>query len=536
MTLLSVSDLSIFFGGLAALKDVSFDVEEGQIFSIIGPNGAGKTTIFNCISGRYRQDSGIIEFDGRDISKKRPDYIARIGVARTFQNIELFSHMTSLENILLGRHVHMKHGVLRSMFRFGTWASREEIAQRKVAEEIIDFLEIQSARDQFVVNLPYGTRKLVELGRALALKPKLLLLDEPSAGMNLEERQDLMIWIRDIRDELGITVVLVEHDMNLVMGISDEVMAINFGKQIARGVPSHVQSHPEVLTAYLGEQRRQETDAATRIEAPLSIRKTPGKSAKPLLSISNIETLYGKITALNGISLEVREGSIVTILGANGAGKTTLLKTVAGLLDDQPEKGTITFEGKRIERKKAVKVAPLGISYVPEGREIFSELSVMENLKIGAYARNDKEAVARDLERVLGYFPILSQRARQTAGTLSGGEQQMLAISRGLMSSPRLLMLDEPSLGLAPILVNEIFDIIRTINEEGVTIFLVEQNANMALSVADYGYVLETGRIVLSDTSQNLLENEDVKEFYLGVGKDVSEGSLKRYKRKKRWR
>ena len=305
MALLSVSDLTIFFGGLAALRDVSFDVKQGQIFSIIGPNGAGKTTIFNCISGRYRQDSGRIEFDGLDISKKRPDYIARVGVARTFQNIELFSHMTSLDNILLGRHVHMKHGVLRSMFRFGKWASREEIAQREVAEEIIDFLEIQSARDQFVVNLPYGTRKLVELGRALALRPKLLLLDEPSAGMNLEERQDLMIWIRDIRDELGITVVLVEHDMNLVMGISDEVMAINFGKLIARGAPSQVQSHPEVLTAYLGEQQREEPDSTARIETPRSEGKAERTDAKPLLSVSNIETLYGKITALNGISLEI---------------------------------------------------------------------------------------------------------------------------------------------------------------------------------------------------------------------------------------
>jgi ABC-type branched-subunit amino acid transport system ATPase component len=536
MALLSVSDLTILFGGLAALRDVSFDVKQGQIFSIIGPNGAGKTTIFNCISGRYRQNSGVIAFNGLDISRKRPDYIARVGITRTFQNIELFSHMTSLDNILLGRHVHMKHGVLRSMFRVGKWVSREEIAQRKVAEEIIDFLEIQSARDQFVVNLPYGTRKLVELGRALALEPKLLLLDEPSAGMNLEERQDLMSWIRDIRDDLGITVVLVEHDMNLVMGISDEVLAINFGKQIARGAPSHVQNHPEVLTAYLGERQQNASGDTPGIKTSRRIRKKPGKKAEPLLAISNIETLYGKIAALKGISLEVHEGSIVAILGANGAGKSTLLKTVSGLIDDQPEKGTIVFRGKRIEDMKAVKVAPLGISYVPEGREIFPELTVMENLKIGAYARNDRDAVDRDLHKVLEYFPILAQRGRQMAGTLSGGEQQMLAISRGLMSRPRLLMLDEPSLGLAPILVNEIFEIVRTINEEGVTILLVEQNANMALSVADYGYVLETGRIVLSDTAQNLRENEDVKEFYLGVGKDVSEDGLKRYKRRKRWR
>lgn len=267
-------------------------------------------------------------------------------------------------------------------------------------------------------------------------------------------------------------------------------------------------------------------------------KKKPNTSKPPgvLLEVSNIETLYDKITALKGVSISVREGDIVTILGANGAGKTTVLKTIIGLLDDQPEKGKIIFKGKNIERKKADHVVSLGISYVPEGREVFSELTVKENLKMGSYIRNDKEEIAKDYERVIRYFPILEEREKQLAGTLSGGEQQMLAIARGLMSRPKLLMLDEPSLGLAPILVREIFDIIKTINEEGTTILLVEQNANMALKIADFGYVLETGRIVLSDNSDNLMENEDVKEFYLGVAKDMSVKGYKRYKRKKRWR
>ncbi len=254
------------------------------------------------------------------------------------------------------------------------------------------------------------------------------------------------------------------------------------------------------------------------------------------LKVSNIETLYGKITALKGISLTVERGSIVTILGANGAGKTTILKTIAGLLEDQPEKGTIVFDGRSIERKKAENLVSLGISYVPEGREVFPELTVKENLRMGSYRRRDREGIDADYERMLKYFPVLGERSKQLAGTLSGGEQQMLAIARGLMSRPKLLMLDEPSLGLAPILVREIFEIIREINREGVTILLVEQNANMALHIADYGYVLETGRIVLSDSCESLMENEDVKEFYLGAVKEDSVKGFKRYKRKKRWR
>lgn len=246
--------MSISFGGLAALSDVSFELEKGRIFSIIGPNGAGKTTIFNCISGNYRPNSGKIYFKGVDITKKKPYRVAKLGIARTFQNIELFSHMSALDNILLGRHIHMKGGVIRSMLTFTEYMAKEEIKHREFAEEIIDFLDLQSARNQFVINLPYGTRKLVELGRALATSPDIMLLDEPSAGMNLEEREDLMIWIKDIRDDFGITIVLVEHDMNLVMSISDEIMALNFGRKIAHGKPEDIQRHPEVIKAYLGEE------------------------------------------------------------------------------------------------------------------------------------------------------------------------------------------------------------------------------------------------------------------------------------------
>jgi len=256
--------------------------------------------------------------------------------------------------------------------------------------------------------------------------------------------------------------------------------------------------------------------------------------AEPILKVSNIETYYGPIMAIRGVSFDVPSGSIVTILGANGAGKTTVLKTVSGVMD--PQKGNVVFEGREIQRMDPDKVMRLGISHVPEGREVFPFLSVRENLDMGAYTRRDADGVGQDLETVFGYFPVLKQRADQRAGSLSGGEQQMLAISRALMARPKVMLLDEPSLGLSPKLVKDIFEIVVRINRErGVTILLVEQNANMALQTADYGYVLEVGRIVMADTCQRLLEKEDIREFYLGIKEQGARGK-RRWKKRKTWR
>ncbi len=251
----STENLCISFGGLKAVDEVSFDVVRGSIFSIIGPNGAGKTTIFNCISGLYKPDTGTISFMGENIVGFKPHKVAQKGIARTFQNIELFANMTTMENLMLGRHIHMRTGIWSgaTFFRRGSSAAREEAKHRERVEKIIDLLDLQAARNQFVGGLPYGTQKLIELGRALALEPQLLLLDEPSAGMNSEEKQDLVFWIKDIQDELGVTILLIEHDMKLIMDISDRILVINFGKPITEGVPSEVQEHPEVLKAYLGE-------------------------------------------------------------------------------------------------------------------------------------------------------------------------------------------------------------------------------------------------------------------------------------------
>ena len=235
-----------------------------------------------------------------------------------------------------------------------------------------------------------------------------------------------------------------------------------------------------------------------------------------MLELKSIESYYGKIQALKGIDLEVPEGGIVAILGANGAGKSTTLKTISGLI--QPQQGQILFQGQSIHKKEPHQIVRLGICQVPEGRDIFMGLTVQENLKMGAFTRNDSKAVQNDMERIFQSFPILKERARQQAGTLSGGEQQMLAIARGLMSNPKLMLLDEPSLGLAPLMVEEIFRIIAEINKEGVTILLVEQNANMALQTAQYGYVMETGTVALHDSAENLIQNDYVRKVYLGAG------------------
>ncbi len=260
------------------------------------------------------------------------------------------------------------------------------------------------------------------------------------------------------------------------------------------------------------------------------------KTLSMLLEVKNIETYYGLIYAIRGASLAVEAGTVTAILGNNGAGKSTILKTIMGLIEDQPDKGTIEFKGRRIDGLETEEIVRMGISYVPEGRQVFEELTVLENLQVGAYIRKDRENICTDLDEIFNYFPVLKERRNQWAGTLSGGEQQMLAIGRALMSRPELMCLDEPSLGLSPILVKEIFKIIKAINRKGVSILLVEQNARMALSISDYGLILENGRFVMKGKAAELMQDKDVQEFYMGVRSGSSAKGYQRWKRKKRWR
>jgi branched-chain amino acid transport system ATP-binding protein len=254
MSFFKSEGVSIKFGGLQALRKVDFEVQKGEVFAIVGPNGAGKTTIFNCINRFYNMDAGQFIFKGIDISRVRPHRVAELGIARTFQNVELFKNTTVIQNLLLGRHRHHCSNLLTETF-FTRAVRRQEIQSREKAEEVIDFLNLQAYRDQVVGNVPYGVQKIVELGRALTMDPELLLLDEPSSGLNLEEAEDLSFWIEDIKEDLGITILMVEHNMRLVNEVSDIVLALNFGEIIALGSPKDVMQHAGVIKAYLGEDR-----------------------------------------------------------------------------------------------------------------------------------------------------------------------------------------------------------------------------------------------------------------------------------------
>ncbi len=502
--LLRVEGVTVQFGGLKAVNDVTMEVREGEITALIGPNGAGKTTLFNAVSRLQSITTGSISFMGRDITKLSPPEVARLGMARTFQNLRIFANMNVLENVLVGCHRHEHSG----MFSEGIGLPKqraEEKASRERAMKTLELLGLEHYAMRPAASLPYGIQRLVEIARAVASEPKLLMLDEPAAGMNAHERAYLVDRIGRIRDA-GISVLLVEHDIGLVMGISDAVNCLDYGKLIACGTPGVVQQDPAVIAAYLG-------DGKARVASHRDAEHVTACD-DCMLVVEDLVTSYGTIEALHGVSFEVPKGQIVAVLGANGAGKTTLLETISGLL--KPNRGRILYEGADITKVAPHKIARRGLGHVPEGRQLFPTLSVEDNLILGATARADKAGLQDDIAFVYEVFPVLGERRKQHAGTLSGGEQQMLAIGRAITGKPSLLLLDEPSMGLAPMTVDRIFEGLQKLNEQGLTMLMVEQNAEMALSIADYAVVLQTGNVVIAESATALREDDRVRASYLG--------------------
>ncbi|HJT12213.1 MAG TPA: ATP-binding cassette domain-containing protein [Dongiaceae bacterium] len=505
---LELDHVSINFGGVRALENLSLTLRAGEIRGLIGPNGSGKSTAFNVITGLYRPRSGEIRVAGHSVVGLRPDQIASRGVARTFQTLRLFQAMSVVENVMLGTHLGAQAPSPGSIL-LGLPASRRferEAHERSMAA--LEALQIADYARETAGNLPYGVQKRVDLARSLVANPSLLLLDEPAAGLTSAESQQLMELIRNLHAERDFALLLVEHDMQFVSDLCPRITVIDFGKLLVEGTPDEVRQNREVVTAYLGTG---ELSAA---------RTAPGAASEasatraPVLEVKNLDARYGAVPALRSVSLSVASGSITAIIGANGAGKTTLLSTVSGIV--AAHKGRVVYKTADITRLSCEQRVTQGIVMCPEGRRLFPDMTVQENLLLGAYNVTDQAVIRAALERVYALFPRVADRQRQQAGTLSGGEQQMVAIGRSLMAEPTLLLLDEPSLGLAPNLVELIFETIAEIRKLGCSIMLVEQNAAMALEVADFGYVLETGRVTLSAPAPELKARSDVIEAYLG--------------------
>ena len=519
--LLQLTNLKRSFGGVRAVDDVSLEIEEGTIFGLIGPNGAGKTTLVNLVTGYVRPQSGSIRLQNAtgasELARRPPHAVAGLGVARTFQTLRLYRNLTAVENVLAGMHLRRRDDTLQQLVPIGPLL-REDRRRVERARELLERVGLPPGAfgERRAATLSYGDQRRLEVARALALNPHLLILDEPAAGMNPAEKDRVRALIQQLNQD-GLTVLLIDHDMRLVMGVCRHIAVLNFGRKIADGAPGAVSQDPAVIAAYLGTQAQKSAThvpGSEALDVAAARPSSSGEPASPLLEVRDLAVSYGAIQAVRGVSFGVAKGEIVALIGANGAGKSTILNTLSGVL--RTHAGVARFGDLDLMTAAPDRIVRQGLVQVPEGREILARLTVRENLELGAWARRDSRAAHGEIERLMQQFPILGQRRDLPAGQLSGGEQQILAIARGLLARPKLLLLDEPSLGLAPQMVDTVFDVIQTIHNDGVTILLVEQNALRALEIADRAYVVETGRILLSGTGASLRRNPEVQKAYLG--------------------
>ena len=491
---LTARGVSVHFEGLVALESVDLSLARGTILGLIGPNGAGKTTLLNVLSGFQRPTTGTVRLGDEDITTWPAHRWARAGIGRTFQAVRLFPDMSVSENVELAC--------------VGTGLDRA--AARARAGELLDFFGLTERADLKADTLPYGEERLIGVARALALDPAFVLMDEPAAGLSPSEARELLDRVKTVRDRFGCGVLIVDHNMQLIMDLCDEVQVLAEGRTIANGPTAEVRADESVRRAYLGMRA---ADAAPAERAPVRTA-----DAEPILAVEALTVDYGAVRAVGDVAIEVGDGELVAVIGPNGAGKSSLMASIAGLV--RPTGGAIRYRGQDIGGMRADRRVAAGVALVPEGRRVFPALTTEENLRTGLNGRapDDRKARADEalLDRVAETFPALRERWRSPAGKLSGGEQQQLAIARALLSDPSLLLLDEPSLGLAPIVVDTVYDILKALNRDGLSILLVEQNADKAMAVADHVYVLRRGRVELEGPTGAVRADPGFERAYFG--------------------
>ncbi|HEY8740867.1 MAG TPA: ATP-binding cassette domain-containing protein [Candidatus Dormibacteraeota bacterium] len=522
MTLLSVKGVGISFGGVQALKDVSLELNRGEILGLIGPNGAGKTTLFNCISGVLAPNGGAISFEEQPLNGVAPHQRAQLGIARTFQNLQLWGTMTVLENCMTPQDALRKRNILADAIRFPTAIRAEKVATER-ARAVLHALDLLHYSDHLAKDLSVGIQRRVEIARALCMRPKLILLDEPASGLDADETLELAALLVRVRDRFKVSMLLVDHDMSLVMRACDHIYVLDFGQLIASGRPEQVRDDPKVISAYLGEESSKPAPKKPG-RKPATVKpaaeSAPGKPVPEalLLEVSGLYAGYGGIEVIRDININVGFGEVVACIGANGAGKTTTLRAISGVI--KPTAGKVLLDGADISRRPPEQIVRHGMVHIPQGRGLFPKLTVEETFDLSFYSG----AANPDLEIAFNAFPVLKDRRRQLVGTLSGGQQQMVAMARALLVKPKLLLVDEMSQGLAPNVVQDLFERIEVFKEEGIAVLLVEQFVDSALAVADRAYVFEQGTVAHEAPADVLRQDQAViASSYLGT---ASEGDV----------
>jgi branched-chain amino acid transport system ATP-binding protein len=468
--LVQVRGLTKKYGGLVAVNKVDLDLHKGIILGLIGPNGSGKSTVMKLIMGIERPTSGSILLDGAEVAGLPAHRIARQGVGLIFQHSRPLERQTVLENIKLGL---LPDNLIRLFFHPDVDRQARAIAQRVGLGQVLD---------RRPSTLPYADLRRLELAKAIARNPRVVLVDEPFAGLTVAETAIFSELIRSFRDE-GRAVLLVDHNVKSVAALVDGIIALYLGERIASGNAAEVMQNELVRRVYLGGS----LETSSRPETAFKDREVP------LLEVQDLSVFYSKAQALEKVGIHVHEGEFVSIIGINGAGKTTLFNTISGFL---PYHGSVQWHGQSLQGLSPAQISRRGIVQCPESRELFGDMTVRENLDLGAQ-RQTKAAAADRLAWLLDLFPILESRHSQRAATLSGGEQQMLAIARALMTNPRLLILDEPTLGLAPVILEQLSKALEKLRmSSAITVLLGEQNVTFALPHADRVYVLEHARII----------------------------------------